>query len=56
MIHNIYENCFWMHLGDYLFDIMKFDFFQQLSSIGGFIQLLVYGGGKLSVDARLKKD
>ena len=57
MLHNIWENAFWMHFGNSnLFDILRFDFFQQLSSIGGFVQLLIYGGGKLSIDARLKKD
>ena len=56
MAHNIYDNAFWMYWNSYLFDMLRFDFFQQLSSIGGFMQLLIYGGGKLSIDARMKKD
>merc|ERR1711935_959350 len=54
MTDNIIFNAFWMHWGTYVFEIMKFDFFQQLSSIGGVMQLLIYGGGKLSLDAKLK--
>ena len=43
MVDNIIFNAFWMHWGTYVFEIMKFDFFQQLSSIGGVMQLLIYG-------------
>lgn len=54
MVDNMFSNCFWMYYGTYTYDIAKFDFFQQTSSIGGVMQLLIYGGGKLSLDAKLK--
>ena len=54
VIDNIINNAFWVHWNSYLWDVLKFDFFQQLSSIGGVMQLLIYGGGKLSMDAKLK--
>jgi len=41
---------------NFLFEELKFEFFQQISAIGGFLQLVVYGGGELSIDARLKKE
>ena len=43
MVDNIFMNNFWMYYGTYTYDIAKFDFFQQVSSIGGVMQLLIYG-------------
>lgn len=58
LYHAIAYYPFWMYLGKYSYalEVVKFEFFQQISSIGGFLQLVVYGGGELSLDARLKKE
>ena len=55
-VNNIYINPFWWYMRHRDYDLIKFDFFQNLSSIGGFMQLLIYGGGKLSIDGRIKNE
>ena len=55
-VNNLYINPFWWYMRHRDYDLIKFDFFQNLSSIGGFMQLLIYGGGKLSIDGRIKNE
>ena len=43
-LDNFLVNQFWWYWSnDFVFDLMKFDFFQCLSSIGGVMQLLING-------------
>lgn len=53
MVYNIAANDFWNRDGE--LHVIRYDFFQTLSAVGGLLLLIHTGGGELSVDELKKK-
>lgn len=49
-VHNILNSSFWSVRGSYMREIMRYEFVQTLSIMGGLILMITVGPGALSVD------
>jgi uncharacterized membrane protein YphA (DoxX/SURF4 family) len=52
---NFYHNAWW-NISSYepLMEVLKYDFFQILSVIGGLLMIVLHGPGSVSMDERRK--
>jgi uncharacterized membrane protein YphA (DoxX/SURF4 family) len=54
-IMNVFMNNWWaLHHNEFIKDHIKYDFFQTLSTVGGFLLLVSVGPGGMSVDEKKK--
>lgn len=54
LVHNVLNSAFWS-LGDsYMKDVLRYEWVQTISIMGGLLMLVVNGPGELSVDERMR--
>lgn len=55
LVHNVLNSAFWS-LGDsYMKDVLRYEWVQTISIMGGLLMLVVNGPGELSVDERMRR-